>query len=424
MNLPTYTITGIEESQNAFRINVISTQIPQCPYCHSTDIVGFGRREQVVLDFPKQGKRVDLHINTRRFKCNPCSDKQNRKVVFYEPLSDLDSKRAMTRRLSTWVSQQSVKQTFASVAEKAGCTEGTIRAIFKDYVQTLNATHQFETPTSMGIGDLNLIHSRAVISNVQTDTLVELLPTQSAETIRDYLSGLEGREKVSVVVMCMRASYRTAVEVVMPHARIVIGQTHVLAMASAALERVRKTYRQSLTLKQRRELLHDHLVLNKREHDLTEYEVTLLARWTCNHPILGLAYQLKENFCLIYDAKTSSEALARFSVWEQSVTPEVGEAFSDLIKTWREWQPHILAYFNLPAKDACLADTHIEDLNKLQDAVDHVERRYSFEAMRVKILFAEGAFKHVAADKLLNKEINYGVEIPPLICLLSDRLPG
>jgi transposase len=59
-----------------------------------------------------------------------------------------------------------------------------------------------------------------------------------------------------------------------------------------------------------------------------------------------LAYRLKEDFFKIYDARTRNDALVLFANWEMSVTHEVRDAFSDLIRTWHYWQLYILNYFD------------------------------------------------------------------------------
>ena len=54
----------------------------------------------------------------------------------------------------------------------------------------------------------------------------------------------------------------------------------------------------------------------------------------------------------------------------------------------RNWQPYILAYFDHPVTNA-----YTESLNNLIRVMNRLGRGYSFEALRAKILFSEGAFK-------------------------------
>ena len=121
---------------------------------------------------------------------------------------------------------------------------------------------------------------------------------------------------------------------------------------------------------------------------------------------------------------------------------DVRDAFSDLIRAWRNWQPYILNYFDHPVTNA-----YTESLNSLIRVMDRLGRGYSFEALRAKILFAEGAFKkqlirpkferrnapdyafagYAMVDDFASyqqqpqqTEINYGVDISTLVSMIEN----
>ncbi|UEO01153.1 transposase [Acidiferrobacter thiooxydans] len=68
--------------------------------------------------------------------------------------------------------------------------------------------------------------------------------------------------------------------------------------------------------------------------------------------------------------------------------PEVAPAFADLVRAWEDWTPWIFGYFDHPVTDA-----YTESLNSLMRVMNRLGRGYSFEALRAKILFAEGVHK-------------------------------
>jgi transposase len=388
LNLPVYTVTGVQENDFDYHVDAVAKHPPAgCPHCAHTSLDGFGRREQMVKDLPMHGKRVGIYIDTRRYRCKAC------RKTFYEALPAIDERRAMTARLAQWVGKQAIKRTFASIAEEVGIDEKSVRSVFRDYINELEKTIRFETPKWMGIDEIHLVKPRGVIANIHNNTLVELLPNRNKETMIKYLSGLDGHKNVQFVSIDMWVPYRDAIELVMPQAKIVVDKFHVLKMVNEAFERVRKRYRESLTPKQRRGLMHERFVMLKREHDLTDQEALKLSGWLKNYPELGLAYRLKEDFFKIYDSKTPEEALARFGTWDRAVTHEVRDAFSDLIKAWRNWQPYIVAYFDRPLAGQPITNAYTECLNGLIRVMDRLGRGYSFEALRAQILFAEGAFK-------------------------------
>ncbi len=385
LNLPDYKVVRVEETDHDYHITAeVSTPPGACPACRSEVLRGHGRNEQVIRDMPTHGKRVGIYVDTRRWRCQSCGK------TFMEALPSVNAKREMTDRLTRWIGQQSLKRTFASIAEEVGIDEKTVRNIFRDYINELEAEFRFETPKWMGIDEIHLIRPRCVISNIRNNTIVNMLPNRDKKTVTNYLYNLPGKEEVQYVAMDMWTPYRDACQAVIPDARIVIDKFHVVRMANDAMERVRKSLRVQLTPKQRRGLMHDRFILLKRERDLNDRERLLLDGWTANYPELGLAYRLKEDFYGVYEGSSSPEvALQRYAVWNRSVTPEVRDAFGDLIRALTNWQPFILNYFEHPITNA-----YTESLNNLIRVMNRLGRGYSFEALRAKILFTEGIHKH------------------------------
>lgn len=387
-DLPAYAVTALHENEHDYHIDATVKVMPVCPHCQSSDLSGFGRRAQMVHDLPSHGHRVGIYIDTRRFKCNPCSISQGKMVTFYEPLPGIDERRAMTSRLMAWIGKQAVKRTFASLAEEIGIDEKSVRSVFRDYINELEKTIPFEVPKWMGIDEINLIRPRCVIANIGNNTIVDILHNRNKETVARYLRHLEGKDWIQYVAMGMWAPYRDACAAVIPNAKVIVDKFHVVKMANEAMEVVRKSLRERLTPKQRRGLMHDHWVLLKRERDLTDEGSLLLSGWVRNYPELGLAYRLKEDFFGIYNAESPDEAQGRFLQWKSQITPEIAPAFFDLVQAWSNWTPWILEYFNHPITNA-----YTESLNNLIRVMNRLGRGYSFEALRAKILFAEGAHK-------------------------------
>jgi transposase len=383
LNLKRYDVTRVEEADHEYHVYASVLSPPKaCVHCSSLSIRGFGRREQLIKDLAMHGKQVGIYVNTRRFQCLSC-DK-----TFYESLPDVDEKRKMTARLVDWIGRQSITRTFTSIADEIGIVEGTVRSIFRDYINTLEKTVRFEIPQWMGIDEIHLIKPRCVVSNIQNNTIVDILKDRNKPTVTRYLSQLKGLDQVHYVAIDMWKPYRDAVETLIPDARIVIDKFHVVRMANDALERVRKSLREQLTPHQRRGLMNDRYVLLKRQRDLSDRETLLLDGWCRNYPALGLAYQQKEAFYGIYDAGSPAEAKRLFNAWLGNLSPEIRPAYSDLVRAWQNWEPYIVNYFSHPVTNA-----YTESLNNLIRVMNRLGRGYSFEALRAKILFAEGAFK-------------------------------
>lgn len=404
LNLSQYRVLCMEETEHDYHVTAEPVDVTSaCPHCQSDRLTSWGTRDQVFKDLPMHGKRVGIYINTKRRRCQSCGK------TFSQALPVLAENRMMTERLVAWIGPQSLKRTFTSLADETGVVEGTIRNIFRDYINELAQTVRFETPKWMGMGEIHIINKpRCVITNIENNTVVDMLANRSKDTVAKYLFKMPNRDKVQYVAMDMWTPYRDAVGAVLPDATIVIDKFHVVRMANDAMEMARKGLRSALTLQQKRGLMHDRFVLLKRERTLTDEERLNLDGWTKNHPALGEAYRLKEAFYAIYeDSDAPASALKRYEVWIKDVSPEIRPYFHDLIRAFTNWQPYILNYFEHPATNA-----YPENLNSQIRVMNRLGRGYSFEALRAKILFTEGIHnRKLAQPKFERKRTPETVEI-------------
>jgi transposase len=386
LNLPRYNVLSVKEETHDYHIDA-ETAIPpdKCLECGSDNIVGGGRQEILIKDLPMHGKRVGIYVKARRFRCRDCGKTTT------ERLPHVADGQRMTDRLHTWICRESVNKTFTGIAHEVGVSEGTVRAIFGEYVKNLEDQVVFETPQWMGIDEIHIIRKpRLVISNIENCTVVDMLADRSKTIVTNYLMRLPSRNSIKCVTMDMWKPYKDAVNGVLPQAFIVVDKFHVLRMANQALEVIRKNIRADLTTKQRRGLMHDRFLLLKRESQLESFERLSLETWTNNFPALGKAYRAKEEFFRMYDAMSIPEAQTLYAQWKNSLSPAIREAFSPLTTAMNNWENEIMAYFEHPATNA-----YTESLNNLIRAVNRCGRGYSFEALRAKMLFSKGAHKIV-----------------------------
>ncbi len=250
LSLPDYTVTRLEETAHDYHVYAAINEISRhCHTCHSSDVVGHGRSEQLIRDLPTHGKRVGIYIDVQRYRCRGCGK------TFGQRLPQVDDKRAMTVRLVRWVGQQSFGRTFAGLAEDTGTDEKTVRNIFRDHVRHLEATTRFETPRWLGIDEIHLLRPRCVVCNIEQQTAINLLPNRNKSTVTAYLQQLPNRDRVQYVAMDMWHPYREAVVTILPQATVIVDKFHVLRQANQALEVTHKAIRATLTPKQRRALM-------------------------------------------------------------------------------------------------------------------------------------------------------------------------
>ncbi|WP_240452355.1 ISL3 family transposase [Virgibacillus sp. YIM 98842] len=353
-------------------------------------------------------KRVGIYVNRQRYKCRDCNE------TFFENLAEMDVNRTVTNRLIDWIQEESLEKPFTSVADEIGVDEKTVRNIFNDYVAELEAQTEFRTPKWLGLDEVHLLKNyRFVVTDVENKSVIDILRKRNKNVIISYLSKLKDIDKVELVAMDMWRPYKDAVNMVIPHAKIVIDKFHVVKLANEGLEKIRKANRQNVSAKERRQLMRDRYVLLTRRKDLNDFDDQIkLQVWTDMFPLLGQAYELKEQFFDIYEAKTVDEAYKLYQEWISNVPKGLMTYFEDLIKAMTNWEEEIFNYFTSPITNA-----YTESLNRLIKTINHIGRGYSFEALRAKILFTQGYRKVKRKKKFKEVEVTFGKMLP-------DQMPN
>ncbi|MHB8543337.1 MAG: ISL3 family transposase [Leptospirales bacterium] len=406
MNLPSYRVLQVNDADGDYQVKAESISHPaRCPHCGSDALVGFGRRENWIRDLPIHGKRVALSIDTRRFRCKACGK------TFYESLPQVDSKRSMTVRLKLWLEKNSLRRPFTHLADETGVGNSTIRMVFDDYADHLRETLHFETPEVLGIDEIHLIRrSRAVFTNIPSCYVIEMLPDRNKTTVLRYLADLPDRKRIRCVAIDMWRPYKEAIREALPGVPIVVDKFHVLKIANAALDAVRKTVGGTLHPEKRRSLMRYRHVLLKRFSDLNEVQRKRLDEWSRDVPVLAKAHQAKERFFDIYEAPSLSEASRRYKEWDDSLSLDIRPLFGSLLTAFQNWEEPILAYFDHRVTNACT-----ESASNLIRAVQRMERGYSFDVLRARVLYVRHEALRMKTSRRLEKwdrvaeeEIGYG----------------
>lgn len=255
LNLPSLKIIDMHESESDYRFLVETTLPPStyCPKCGTiANLYKHGKKKQLFFDLPMHAKRVGIYVNRQRYKCRECDE------TFFENLPDMVVNRSVTNRLINWIQEASLEKTFTSVAEEIGVDEKTVRNIFNDYVDELEAQTDFRTPKWLGIDEVHLLKNyRCVITDVENKSVIDILRKRNKDTIISYLSKLQDIDKIELIAMDMWNPYKSAVNTMIPHAKIVIDKFHVVKLANEALEKIRKANRQNVTAKERRQLTYE-----------------------------------------------------------------------------------------------------------------------------------------------------------------------
>ena len=380
LNLPDWEILETKEGEYDYVIN--AHYIPEPTACLRCGVIGqlyrHGVKKQRFMDLPIHNKRVGLIAHRQRYHCRACGK------TCFQPLPDMNKKHAITERLLAFIGKESMKRTFVSVADDTGIHERTVRRLFNQEILRLESEVRFETPRWLGIDEVHLVNrARCILTNVEQRTVIDMLASRTKDVVSKYLYRMPNKQYIELVTMDMWQPYKDAVRDILPQASVVVDRFHVVRMAIQGMDTVRKDTREHLTGRQTRTLKRDRYILFHRKADLNEQDQFILDLWIGQFPTLGKAYQLKEQFCELWDVKDRQEALERYGAWLASIPTELQPAFKPLTTAVGNWKGEIFSWWEHPITNA-----YTEAIAGLVKLTNHTGRGYSFKAIRAKLLYS------------------------------------
>lgn len=384
LRLPNLRAAEVGEHDDHYRIRADGQGVPtRCPACRGGNLSGHGRNKQEFMDVPIHGKRTLIEIDRRRFRCKDCGK------TLFSSLPDMDEKRLATRRMVSYVEERCLRDTFAALSREIGVDEKTVRHIFDDYVARMKATVTFETPEIMGIDELKIVGQyRAMITNVQANSLFDMLPTRKKTDLIKYFKTMPDKHKVRVITMDLWNVYRQVMEDQFPKQMIVADRFHVLRMANDAMEKTRKAVRKTLDTRTRLRLKDDRFVLLARRKNLDDKQLEKLKGWEARFPVLGAAYAAKEAFHDLYDYPNRASAEAAARAWKDSIPVELDGTFREVRNALDSWWTEIFNWY-----ECQISNGYTESINRLAKDMNRMGRGYSFDVIRARLIYDEVARK-------------------------------
>ena len=388
LNFPNFLIQKHEESEHDYRFHCTYLPEPEvCPHCGVVGAAFYkhGPREQSIWDLPIRAKRVQILLYRQRYKCRECEQ------TFYERIPEIDESRKMTVRLREYIERESLEKTFTAVAHDVGIVEGTVRQVFNAYIGELEAARTVTTPEQLGIDEIHLLGKlRCILTNVEQRSIVDILKERDQKTVETYLTKLKDRDRVKLVAIDMWQPYKMAANRLLPDAAVVIDKFHVLRTSNYCLDMFRKSLREGMKPGERRQLMRERHLLQKRAHNLTEKEKWGLEVWLNQIPDLKAAYDAKEAFYAIYDAPDRDQAERLYQSWRGGLSPSLRDTYKPLLTALGNWEGEIFAYF-----DHRITNAYTECLNGLVKMANRTGRGYSFDVMRAKMIYSRSLQKNL-----------------------------
>lgn len=265
-----------------------------CPYCGgSAKVWGRAPRRRVVLDIPEGGKRVELHLQVKRFRCariGRCG------ATWMQPLPGVSPHRDMTKRMVEWLGARCRHQTFRAAGLSGGASLDAARHAFADCMQEIQASVTIEVPQQLALLGTRIATRDTIVAiNMQRQTVAELLDGQGPGEIGRYLAVLaRSHRPPQHVSVGLSAETIAVVQEHLPGARAFVDAYHLMGLLDDAVLKARTRERANLSDHKRRACIHSAALLLKPRASLSGAELDQIKEWFTEMPGLGSAHRGRE----------------------------------------------------------------------------------------------------------------------------------
>jgi transposase len=220
-----------------------------CPLC-GVGAVGHGRRRVMARDLPMADRPVVLVWAKRLWRCVEAACAMG---TWSEESDAIDARAVLTERARAEITrrigpgQQSVAQT----ARQFGVGWHAAMAAVRDHGRPrVDHLVRLGAPRAIGLDETSFLTATSThptllvtgIVDLDTGRLVDVLPARSATAVSEWLAAKPARWRAGIahVVIDPYQPYATAVARALPGARLVVDHFHVVRLANAALDEVRR----------------------------------------------------------------------------------------------------------------------------------------------------------------------------------------
>ena len=390
LDLPEFRILRQEvQADGNIEVEVIGiNERARCPHCQRICVKVHDTRLRRKRDVPLREHRVVLVLHKRRFQCFGC------RRSFTEPDSACGRYRRTTVRLRQEIGEQATSQPIAHVAAtfEVGprfvqvCLEAVAQPQLAARGLSVQERASLPTPRYLGIDEYARRKGHrydTILCDLEGRKVLEVSAGRKQEEVVSLLERLDDCEAVEAVSMDMSETFRGAVQLCLPHARIVADHFHVIQHVGKALGKVIGRWAKAEEGKKALEGQR-HLFLRKQEA-LSAEEEQSRATLAAAFPEIATAWQLKEALRTWYATTSAATAAAELDDWVAAVKADGPKEMRKALSAFRNWRREILAFFDfLPTR---LSNGFVEGKNNRTKAL--MRQGYGYrnrQHLRLRIL--------------------------------------
>jgi transposase len=336
---------------------------------------GHGRRRVVLRDLPITDRPVVLVWAKRLWRCaEPACPVR----TWSEECDEIAPRAVLTERTRAEICRRvgPGEQSVARAARDFGVSWHAAMAAVRDHGQPrVDHLARLGAPSAIGLDETSFLAGSAEhptllvtgIMDLDRGRLVDVLPARSATAVTGWLAAKPARWLTGIdhVVIDPYQPYATAVAAGLPDARLVVDHFHVVRLANAALDEVRRRTQQASLghrgrkpdplYRIRRRLLAGHERLNPAGF------ARMLAWLNAGDPDgeVGATYLAKELLRETYLANDAFDARRRLAVFYGYCTSSDVPELERLARTIARWEVPILRWHRTRLTNAATEGTNL-----------------------------------------------------------------
>jgi len=319
---------------------------PLCPICSRRPNI-HDYQDKTITFGTINGVPLVFKMKHSRYLCVHCD------ITFMDDFEHLPDFRSLTQDAENYIISKLGSQTFSEIASELGVCVQTIANRAQEFGKEereirLNGRYRYLSMDEVFISRNSdgealyywLLNDNSLSwksNNIRVDAGRKL------EDVIKRLNELKYPEHVAAVSIDMWKPYRDAILQVLPNAAIVIDRFHVVKIAQAALDTVRKRANVSNALKN--DLKKDASLFLSSIFKLSDDELIRLESYLKADSALESAYFITQELMEFYNLRDYEYALEYLSEWERSVLNSGIKEMKNVLGTIVNWLPYIMNYF-------------------------------------------------------------------------------
>ena len=312
-------------------------------------------KPRLLRHLPLLGRPLYLRISPKRFRCPFCDDHPTttQQLDWYDPNA------LHTKAYEAYLMLHLVNSTVQDVMLKEDVSYDAVLGILDRWIACRVDWALVEAFDTLGIDEIALLKGhRDFVAVISAKTLtgevqlLAVLPDRNKATIVTWLESIPQAIRDTITTVCtdMWEPYISAVEQVLPGAKVVIDRFHVARHYRDSVDSLRKQelrrLKKELPSEQHDGLKRTLWPFRKRAANLVEGEQERLEVLLSYSPKLKQAYELREQLTTIFDtARSKADGLRRIRWWRQRVERSGLDCFDVFLKTLDRYLDRIANYF-------------------------------------------------------------------------------